>query len=80
MSCIVKQKVGNHIYLYESISYRNKDGKPRNKRTPIGKIDLITGQPKYKPEYLDRMAANKIKEITIFNLTVIVTEKFSEPN
>ena len=32
MSSIVRQKVGNNIYLYESVSYRNEDGKPRNKR------------------------------------------------
>jgi transposase len=57
MSSIVRQKVGDRVYLYESVSYRNKDGKPRNKRTPIGKIDPVTGRPIYKPEYLERMAA-----------------------
>ena len=57
MSSIVKQKVGDKVYLYESVSYRNEQGEPRNKRTPVGKIDPITGQPKYKPEYLERMAA-----------------------
>ena len=58
MASIVRQKVGGKVYLYESISYRNKDGKPRNTRRPIGKIDPVTGQPVYKPEYLDRMAAD----------------------
>ncbi|MDD2402891.1 MAG: IS1634 family transposase [Clostridia bacterium] len=58
MSSIIKQKVGNKIYLYESVSYRNTDGKPRNKRTPIGKIDSVTGDPIYKPEYLVRMIEN----------------------
>lgn len=56
MSSIVRQKVGRHTYLYESVSYRNKNGEPRNKRMPIGKIDPATGQPAYKPEYLERMA------------------------
>ncbi len=56
MSSIVRQKVGKHVYLYESISYRNAEGKPRNKRVPVGKIDPITGKPVYKPEYLERMA------------------------
>ena len=56
MSSIVRQKVGDKIYLYESVSYRNEEGKPRNKRTSIGKIDKVTGQPVYKPAYLDRMA------------------------
>ncbi len=58
MSCIVKQKVGKHVYLYESVSFRNSDGKPRNKRTPVGKLDPVTGNPVYKPEYLERMAEN----------------------
>jgi len=57
MSSIVRQKVGDKIYLYESVSYRNEEGKPRNKRTPIGKFDPISGQHIYKPEYLNRMAA-----------------------
>ena len=57
MSSIVKQKVGNNTYLYESVSYRNEDGRPRNKRTLVGKIETGTGRPLYKPEYLDRMAA-----------------------
>lgn len=58
MSSIVKQKVGEHIYLYESISFRNAEGKPRNKRIAIGKIDPKTGQPIYKPDYLARMELN----------------------
>ena len=57
MSSIVKQKVGNNIYLYESVSFRNKEGQPRNTRIIIGKIEAGTGQPVYKKEYLDRMAA-----------------------
>lgn len=56
MSSIVRQKIGDKIYLYESVSYRNAEGKPRNKRVPIGKIDPKTGQPVYKPDYLARMA------------------------
>lgn len=58
MSSIIRQKVGDKTYLYESVSYRNAEGKPRNKRVPIGKIDPSTGQPVYKPEYLARMAAS----------------------
>ena len=56
MSSIIRQKVGDKIYLYESVSFRNADGKPRNKRVPIGKIDPVTGNPVYKPEYLADMA------------------------
>jgi len=56
LSSIVRQKVGKHVYLYESVSYRNAEGKPRNKRVPIGKIDAKTGQPIYNGVYLARMA------------------------
>jgi transposase len=57
MSSIVPVKVGKHTYLYESDSYRNEKGDPRNKRKTIGKLDPVTGQPIYKPEYLERMVA-----------------------
>lgn len=58
MASIVRQKVGDKIYLYESTSFRNAEGKPRNKRVPIGKVDPATGHPVYKPEFLARMAAS----------------------
>jgi transposase len=58
MTSIVKLKSGNHIYLYESTSFRNGEGKPRNKRVLIGKIDPDSGNPIYKSEYLERMAEN----------------------
>ena len=56
MASIVRQKVRGNTYLYESVSYRNEDGKPRNRRIPIGKLDKKTGLPVYKPEYIQRMA------------------------
>ena len=55
MSSIVRVKVGNHIYLYESESYRNENGEPRNKRKIIGKVDPVTGKSIFKPDYLERM-------------------------
>jgi len=57
MPSIVPVKVGKHTYLYESTSYRDANGEPRNTRTTVGKIDPGTGLPVYKPEYIDRMAA-----------------------
>jgi transposase len=57
MASIVPVKVGKYTYLYESVSYRNNNGDPRNNRKPVGKLDLATGKPVYKPEYLERMAA-----------------------
>lgn len=55
MSCITKQHIGKYTYLYESTSYRNAEGKARNKKVVIGKIDPKTGQVIYKDEYLKRM-------------------------
>ena len=57
MSCITKQHVGKYTYLYESTSFRNAEGKPRNKKVRIGKIDPKTGNTIYTPEYLERMEA-----------------------
>ena len=55
MGCIVKCKSGKYTYLYESASYRDKNGKPQNKRICIGRIDPKTGQEVYKPEYLEKV-------------------------
>ena len=55
MSSIVPVTVGKHTYLYESFSYRDAKGKPRNKRRTVGKLDPSTGRPIYKPEYVERM-------------------------
>jgi hypothetical protein len=51
----VQCKVGNHTYIYQSTSYRNQKGQPRNKRTTIGKINPTTGQKIYKPQYINKM-------------------------
>lgn len=53
----VKQKVGKHVYLFEATSYRDDNKQSRQKRTPIGKLDPVTGDPIYKKEYLERLAA-----------------------
>ena len=55
MASEVKCKSGNYTYLYESISFRNEDGQPRNKREIIGRIDPIAGAKVYKPKYIKRM-------------------------
>jgi len=55
MASEVKCKSGNYTYLYESISYRNEDGQPRNRREIIGRIDPVTGAKVYKPGYIKRM-------------------------
>ena len=55
MSYVIEQKVGKYTYMYECTAYRDHNGNPRNKRVIIGKIDLKTGLPVYKSEYLERM-------------------------
>ena len=55
MGYIFEQTVGNHRYVFEGQSYRDANGKPRNKRVAIGKVDHKTGQREYKQEYLERM-------------------------
>ena len=55
MSCITKQHIGKYTYLYESTSFRNAEGKPRNKKIRIGKIDPYTGKTIYTEDYLRRM-------------------------
>jgi len=53
VSAIITSKSGNYTYLYESESYR-ENGKVKNRRRIIGKIDPVTGNHIYKPEYLER--------------------------
>ena len=57
MASVVCQRVGGNTYLYESVSCRNRDGRLRSRRIPIGKPDKKTGLPVYKQEYIDRMTA-----------------------
>ena len=64
MASIVKNRVGNHVYLYESESYRDTDGKPQTRKTSIGKLDPVTGEPVYKPEYLERVRGTDKQPVT----------------
>jgi transposase len=57
MSAIIQCKSGNNIYLYESESYR-EDGKVKNRRKIVGKIDSETGERIFKPEYLESKGLN----------------------
>jgi len=60
MSSITKQKMGKYTYLYESTSFRNDQGRPRNKKIKIGKIDPYTGDTIYTPEYTQRLSASQV--------------------
>lgn len=55
MASITRQTVGNNTYLYESHSFRDNEGKPRNTKIKIGKINRETGRAEYNQEYIDRM-------------------------
>jgi transposase len=57
LASIVHCNVKGTIYLYESTGHRDKinGGKVKNIRKLIGKIDKVTGESIYKPEYLTRM-------------------------
>ena len=54
MSAIVRNKSGKYTYLYESTSYRDENGSPRSKRVCIGRVDPLTGEDVFNPEYIER--------------------------
>ncbi len=60
MASITRQRVGIYTYLYESVSFRDELGRPRNKKTKVGKVDQNTGRDIYTPEYIERMAQEGI--------------------
>ena len=49
---ITKQRIGKYTYLYQSQSYRDQQGRPRNKKTKIATINPNTNQTTYTPQYL----------------------------
>lgn len=54
MSTIIKRTINNATYVIEVTSYRDKDGKPRNKQRCLGRLDddgtLITTKRKLPAE------------------------------
>jgi transposase len=52
MTCVTKQHVGKYTYYYESSSYRDENGKVRNKKKKIGTLNMKTNEVDYLPEYL----------------------------
>jgi transposase len=55
MASITRQHQGKYTYLYESHSYRDEQGRPRNHKKKIGTVNPQTGKPRYTAEYLERM-------------------------
>ena len=39
MSFIIQRKIKNTTYVFEVTSYRDENGKPRNKQRSLGKLD-----------------------------------------
>ena len=64
MASIVQCRKGGFVYLYESVSFR-KQGKPKNKRRLVGKIDPLSGKPVFKPEYIQRMNAQGTPVVSV---------------
>ena len=63
MASITKQRIGKYTYLYESLSFRDECGRPRNKKTKIGKIDPCTGETIYTTEYAKKISPDAKAEI-----------------
>jgi len=58
MASITKQRMGKYTYLNVSVSFWDPEKKrPDNEKVRIGKIDLHSGEPVYKQEYLDKLVA-----------------------
>jgi transposase len=55
MSSVTRLRNGKYTYLYESTSYRDEKKRPRNDKFIVGKIDPVTGEYIYKPEYIELM-------------------------
>jgi transposase len=54
MSYIIENTVKGHTYLYECESWR--EGRQiKGRRKIIGKIDIATGERRFKPDYIERM-------------------------
>lgn len=80
MSFIIKRVINNATYMYEITSYRNEDGKPRNKQRCLGRIGedgvLIVRKKK-------RKIPTKVKEIKTTRRKIIfeeIPEKNSSDN
>ena len=62
---IIKQERGGITYIYESISYRDKETKqPRSKRKLIGRLDPTTGNIVPTDGRRRQRASNPAKELS----------------
>ena len=80
MPSITKKRVGKYTYLYESVSYRDEMGNPRNKKVRVGKIDPYTGQTVYTDDYIKKMKNQGVLALPEQGDSDIFYQTNSEPN
>ena len=61
MSYEVIQRVGKYQYIFLAKGYRDQNGKVRQKRVPVGKVEPETGRKICKPEYLAQNQKDKVE-------------------
>ena len=63
MSTIIKRKINNATYVIEVTSYRDKEGRPRNRQRCLGKLDddgvLISSKRKLPAEITEVKTVTK---------------------
>ena len=73
MSYLFEQQVGKHKYVYLIHGFRDKNGKVKQKRISVGKVDPNTGKQIFKPECyellreagIDAIPAEEMKTFSI---------------
>jgi hypothetical protein len=79
MASVTKQHQGKYTYLYEPVSFRDEQGRPRNRKTKIGKIDPKTGRTMYTEAYIDRMReAGTPVHVSVFDGIEGLEERMAE--
>ena len=74
VASITKQRVGKYTYIYKSVSFRDEQGRPRNKKSKIGKIDPYTGETTYTSEYIRQNSLDTKTVITVKKIPSEVKE------
>ena len=73
MSFITKRVINGITYIYEITSYRDKNGKPRNKQKCLGKIDKDGAFIPNKKRFPDKkQLPAEIKEVKTISKKFII--------
>ena len=74
MSSIIERKINNATYIVESISFRDKKGRPRSKQKCLGRLDddgvLISSKRKLPAQ---------IKKVRTVKTKYIIEDKKNSP-